>query len=132
MTAEKLTVGQEVRVFDVNGSRMGQPPGGWPGTITGIGRTLVHVDYGRRGPQAFRIDGCRANDQYGHQSFLTLREVAQEARRTAAVWTLGAHGVRLDPGHDLTLEQIEAMSTILRFDQEPIGTPVAVPDPEEG
>jgi hypothetical protein len=115
---EKLTVGQEVRVFDVNARRRGQPHGGWAGTITRVGRTLVYIDYpGSREPKAFRIDGGAANDQYGHQSFLTLDEAARQARRTAALGVLHEHGLRLDYGHSLPLEEIEAIAAILRPDQ---------------
>jgi hypothetical protein len=117
---EKLTVGQEVRVFDVNARRRGQPHDGWAGTITRVGRTLVYIDYpGSREPKAFRIDGGAANDQYGHQSFLTLDEAAKQARMAAAVDVLHQHGLRPDFGHALPLEQVEAIAAILRPDHTP-------------
>ena len=36
-----IKVGDEVLVFDVNGRRMGQPEGGWPGEVTKVGRRLA-------------------------------------------------------------------------------------------
>lgn len=42
---KNLKVGDPVRVFDLNGSRVGQPPGGWEGTVTKKGTKLVTVAY---------------------------------------------------------------------------------------
>jgi hypothetical protein len=48
---DSIEAGDEVRVFDVNGRRARQPDGGWKGTVTKIGRTLIHIDYGNGGPR---------------------------------------------------------------------------------
>ena len=107
-----LKVGDEVRVFDINGRRMGQPDGGWQGTVTKVGRTLVYVDYGHRNGQ-FRIDTGRANDSYGHRYFKTLEQAASDARLSHALARLKGGPVRLESGHRLTVEQIERLADLV-------------------
>jgi len=111
----RLTVGQEVRVFDVNGRRMGYPDEGKVGHVVKVGRKLVTISTGegRWSEQQFRIDEQRANDNYGHQWFRTLEEHALDERRRHAIEKLNAHKVMLDAGHALTLEQIEALASVL-------------------
>ena len=108
-----LKAGDEVRVFDVNGKRVGQPDGGWPGTIVKVGRTLVHVAYRSR-TETFRIDGGASNDGYEHQHFLTMTEAAVRNRHGAARAILRTHKIALEYGHGLTLDQIEALAEVAR------------------
>lgn len=113
MASAELKVGQEVRVFDQNGRRVGQPDGGWSGKVTEIGRSLVTVEY-RGNSDAFRMDTHVINDRYGHKFFKTLEEVAEDERRGRALATLKDHRIELGFGHSLTLEQIEALAELAR------------------
>ena len=108
-----LKVGDEVRVFDTNGPRMGQPAGGWPGVVTSVGRKYLTIDYGTK-TEKFEFDGRRANDPHGHRRFKTPDEVASDERRHRAIAPLEAHKIRLESGHRLTLEQIEALADVVR------------------
>jgi len=111
----------EVRVFDTNGRRAGQPDGGWPGIVVKVGRTLAHIDYGdtRERIETFRLSDGRRNDDYGHRYFLTLEQVAGRDRKAEAVAVLRARRIVLDHGHSLTLEQIEALAEVVKTcDQE--------------
>jgi len=111
--AEELTFRQEVRVFDVNGKRMGQPEGGWRGEVVKVGRKLVHIEYGERlQADAFRIDDGRKNDNYGHRYFLTLDQVALRDREHSARTVLREHRISVDFGADITLEQLEALAAV--------------------
>jgi len=67
-------VNDEVRVFDVNGSRMGQPEGGWPGTVIMAGRRYATVSYRGRTAQ-FLMSNGRINDARDHQWIMTLEQV---------------------------------------------------------
>ncbi|MGS2645884.1 beta barrel domain-containing protein [Streptosporangium sp. G12] len=67
-------VGQEVRVFDVDGAEMGQPEGGWPGKVIKVGRRYATVSYRGRTGQ-FLLGTGRINDAYGHQWIMTLEQV---------------------------------------------------------
>ncbi|MEV4672798.1 hypothetical protein AB0K34_14170 [Actinomadura sp. NPDC049382] len=113
MSAPDLRVGDEVRVFDQNGRRMGQPDAGWPGTVTKIGRLLVTIEYRGKSAQ-FRLDTQVVNDGYGHRYFKTLQQAARHQRLGRALYTLHEHQIRLAVGHRLTLEQIEALADVAR------------------
>lgn len=113
MAAPELRAGDEVRVFDQNDGRMGQPEGGWPGVVTNIGRKLIRIEY-RNKVDAFRLDTGRINDNYGHRWFKTMEQVAESKRRSSAMAVLNAHKISLDFGHRLTLEQIEALAELAR------------------
>jgi hypothetical protein len=108
-----LKVGDEVRVFDTNGRRSGQPEGGWLGTVIKIGRKYVTIDYGRKA-ESFEFGGRRANDPYGHRHFKTLDQVTLDDRRQRAKAVLSDHKIRLDMGHQLALDQIEALADFVR------------------
>lgn len=111
---EKLSVGQEVRVFDANGHRVGQPEGGWRGVIRKVGRTIVHIDYpGHYGTQAFRMDTQRANDQYGRQYFRTLNQTVIAEREQRAREILADRGIRFDRHRPVTLEQMEELAEVV-------------------
>ncbi|MBN6054547.1 hypothetical protein JYK22_21575, partial [Nonomuraea sp. RK-328] len=107
-------VGDEVRVFDVNGARRGQPSGGWVGKVIKVGRKYVTVEYLGRTDQ-FEIDsGRRANDAYGHRRIKTPEQVALDARWQTALDDLRARRVELRQGHKFTLEQVEALAEMAR------------------
>lgn len=108
-----IKIGDEVRVFDTNGSRMGQPDGGWHGVVVKIGRKYATIDYGRRTDQ-FELDGRRANDPRGARRFKTLDQVAEDERLRRAIETVEERGIELVRGHRLTLEQIEALAAFVR------------------
>lgn len=107
--------GDEVRVYDVNGSRRGQPEGGWVGTVEKVGRTLAHIDYpGGHGAEQFRLSDGRRNDRYGHQYFRTLAQADEWDRRVSAASILRDRGVELSNRHSFTLEQIEALAEVVQ------------------
>ena len=108
-----IQVGDEVRVFDVNGRRMNQPEGGWIGHVKNVGRTLAHIDYpGGRGTEGFKLsDGQRPG---GRRWFKTLDRVARDDRMCAAQDILIAVGVELNYRNRLTLEQIEALAEVAK------------------
>jgi hypothetical protein len=109
----EIKVGDEVRIFDVNGRRMGQPEDGWPGNVVKVGRKLADIEYGGR-TRTFRIDEGRSNDNYGHQFFKTLEQVSLDERFDRATDSLERCGIELIRGHRLTLEQIEALADFAR------------------
>ena len=141
MQQMQLTEGQEVRVFDVNGTRMGQPAGGWPGTVTRVGRKLFEATYeghasGRR-PQRFRLEGGHSDDAYGHQFVRTLEQVALTGRHDTAIKILLAHGLQFSSTcwrDQITLAELEAVAVVVGHVRES-ATPLALdggPDLLEG
>jgi hypothetical protein len=115
LSASDLCVNQPVRVFDTNGSRMGQPEGGWPGRVVKIGRTLVTIDYpaGNRGPYQFRLDTRQVNDNYGHQWFRTEEEAEAEQRLASAVDILRGAGITIEYRSSLTADQVEELAAVV-------------------
>lgn len=107
-----LKPGDRVQVFDVNGSRMGQPPGGWDGEVTKVGRTLIHVRYAG-GTKAFRLSTGTANDAYGHQSLLTPEQVDDKLRRSDLLSRLRDNGMTLNMRREVTTDALAAVVTIL-------------------
>lgn len=113
-----IKLGDEVRVFDVNGRRNGQPEGGWPGEVVRVGRTLVDIQYRSR-IDSFRIDSGRVNDKYGHQWFKTLEQAAAAERLNGAHQILREHKVSLERGNTFTADQVERLAALVRsFDKE--------------
>jgi len=122
-----IKAGDEVRVFDVNGKRRNMPLGGWPAEVVKVGRALVTIRCaGNHGEQVFRLDSQQANDNYGHQWFRMLDEVALMQRRSAAIGALRAIGLSFtSSGYQdrLTLDQIEALAEVARtFTDSPTGS----------
>lgn len=95
-------------MFDVNARQ----PGGQPGTIVKIGRSLVTINYRNR-DRVFRLDTGRANDNYGFQWFLTADAADAARRRVEAVQRLRDHGVEVSHRCQLDLDQIEALAAAL-------------------
>jgi hypothetical protein len=110
----EIKAGDEVRVFDRNGPGHGQPSGGWPGTVTKVGRTLIHVEYGNGRAEKFRKDtGCAPN-AYSSPWIRTPEQVALAERGAAAGAILREHHITLGYARSLTLEQIEALAEVAR------------------
>jgi hypothetical protein len=108
-----ISVHDEVRVFDVNGKRMGQPEGGWPGRVVKVGRTLVYIEY-RRGPaEAFRLADGGRNDKMGQRRFCTAEQAERDASKAAAVALLRAHGIDLNHRVKLTVAQVEELAGVV-------------------
>lgn len=111
-----LQPGDEVRVFDRNATRVGQPEGGWIGHVARVGRKLAYIDWPRASgdtPDPFRLEDGRRNDNYGGQWFRTLEQVTEDQRWSAAVGVLRDARVDIRPGHSLSLDQVEAMAAIV-------------------
>lgn len=111
MTGHGWTKGQEVRVFDVNGSRVGQPEGGWIGEVSSVGRKLFYVNYAGK-LDSFRMENGRRADIYGNRYVQTLDQVNHRIRAEHARATLLRHGF------DLTyprppLAKLEAVASLL-------------------
>ena len=111
---DAVKVGDPVKVFDVNGSRRGQPLGGYDGEVKRVGRVLVTIHY-QGHTDVFRVDTRRTNDAYGHQSFKTLARIALDARRTKALTTIKDFG--LEPArlgvNKTPLHQLEALAEVI-------------------
>jgi hypothetical protein len=107
-THQEVQVGEEVRVFDMNGSRVGQPDGGWPGEVVKAGPKLVTIHYDGR-DVVFRRGGGRTNDNYGHQSYKTPEEAEASARMHAAKSALRNLGIDVTQRCSLSVSQLEAM-----------------------
>jgi hypothetical protein len=107
-----LDVGEEVRVFDVNGKRHGMPEGGWPGEVVKVGRVLATIRC-RNGEQTFRLDTGQANDRYGHQWFLTVDQATEKTRRHRAESILREYGVETSRA-SLSTGQLEAIAEIVK------------------
>lgn len=105
------TVGQEVRVFDVNGLRLGQPSGGWPGEVVKVGRKLFHVRYAR-GTEAFRLETGRRNDLYEHCHVETVGGAIRRMLADSYRETLRRHGFELRYPSP-SLAKLEAVATLL-------------------
>jgi hypothetical protein len=111
-----LRPGDRVQVFDVNGKRMGQPEGGWDGTVTKVGRQLIYVDYpGARGVNgdAFRLDSGLRNDQYCHQSIQTVEQAAENLRRDSVIERLREGGLELTRRVEISTDTLEAVLAAL-------------------
>jgi len=119
MTDAKLAVGDEVRVFDVNGHRHGQPADGYAGRVVRVGTKLVRIAYGRGHSKVFRLDTRCTNDAYGHQSYQTVAEAEARMRYAAALAVIREHGFELRSFLDRPpLETVETIAAALRG-QEP-------------
>lgn len=113
---EDLFEGQEVRVYDKNGTRAGQPLGGWAGTITKVKRDYVTVWYDRsQRLSEFRIDSQYTKD--GFRYFRTLEEVELADRQTHVRGVLIAHGLRTDIPCTVPLGKLERIVEILEEDR---------------
>jgi hypothetical protein len=108
-----VEVGEEVRVFDVNGSRVGQPPGGWTGEVVKAGPKLVTIHCAGAATVFRRVEG-RTNDNYGHQWYMTLEEVEMSARTRTAKSALRDLGIDVTLRCSLSVSQLEAMVTAAR------------------
>lgn len=104
-----LKVGDRVQVFDVNGSRMGQPRGGWDGTVVKVGRKLITIQYGNHYTQVFRLDSGRANDAYGHLWIKTSEQAAEDARRGELIQRLRDGGLEIRVGARVSTSMLEAL-----------------------
>lgn len=109
-----------MRIFDVNGSRLGQPAGGWPATVVKVGTKLVTLRRVGRSwrDEVFRIEEQTKNNDWGHESFLTLAQVAEKSERTRAVETMRAHGITIhSSGGSIPTEKLVAVArTLATFD----------------
>lgn len=112
-----LKVGDEVRVFDVNGNRLGQPEGGWVGTVTKVGRKLVTIQTGDgyNGEKQYRLEDQMANDNYGHRRFKTLEQAAQDERRAEAMDVLRNAGINFGyRAIPFTVDQLEELAALVQ------------------
>lgn len=112
--------GDEVRVFDVNGRRMGQLEGGWPGRVVKVGRTRVYIAYAgaafgkQEAGEPFSLETGKRIDAYGHRWFKTLAQAEQDARREAARKILRDHGIILDWDRQFSVEQAEQLAAVVQ------------------
>jgi hypothetical protein len=110
-----LKVGDRVQVFDVNGSRLGQPKGGYDGTVVKMGRKLVTVKYDH-GESVFRLETGQANDAYGHQHLRTVEQAAEDLRKTEAMQQLREVGldVQRDRRRDFSVDTLKKIVEIVK------------------
>ncbi len=114
--APVIAVGDEVRVFDVNGPRVGQPAGGWVGRVTKIGRVNAHIEYPGAYPgatDAFRLATRTKADAYGHRTFQTPAEVEAAQRLQRARGVLRDAGLTVEYGTELDVETLEELAAVI-------------------
>lgn len=109
-----VKVGDKLMVFDINGSRMGQPPGGWPGVVIKVGRKYFVVEYSGHRATTFLLEDGRENDSSRHRYVKTPEQAELERRHHQASQELRERKITLDLGHDFTLEQIEQLAALVR------------------
>lgn len=115
----ELKAGDRVQVFDVNGSRMGQPKGGWDGEVVKVGRKLITVKYGYAA-SVFRLDDGRKNDAYGHQHIKTVEQAAEDLRRGSVVGRLREFGIDLRwDAREISTAKLESMLQVLEATDVP-------------
>jgi hypothetical protein len=83
----------EVRVFDVNGARAGQPEDGWPGTVVNLGRKLMTVTWRNGHSGVFRIGDGSHNNGQGHLRVRTVAQVDQAVRAAEGMRVLRQAGL---------------------------------------
>lgn len=118
-----MKVGDEVRVFNINGSRMGHPSGGWVGVVTKVGRKLFTVDYPgarwnsykERG-DVFRLDTMRLNSkEWGYRTWVrTVDEVKAAERRSKVAQELKERGLEVSQTSTLDITLLEGVAEFLR------------------
>jgi len=114
MNDKKFNEGDEVRVFDLNGKRQGQPEHGWPGRVEKVGRSLVTIAYAH-GTQKFKMSDQRSNDAYGHQYFKTVKQAELDLRRQKATGVLRDYGIMLSTRSNMTLSGLESIVELLEL-----------------
>ena len=120
-------VGDKVKVFDRNSSKMGQPEGGWDGEIVKTGSKYVHIAYRASGtPQTFMISTRKASSANSFRWFLPLAEAeaqaALAARQRAVDLVFSEYGLQVKAGVRLPIEtQEEVAATLLRFPKPGVG-----------
>lgn len=113
-TLADLKAGDRVQVFDMNGPRMGQPKGGWDGTVVKVGRKLITVQYRwQHQTQVFRLETGQANDDYGHSWIKTAAQVDEDLRRAGLVQRLRDGGLDVRMGRQLPMRTLEAVAKAL-------------------
>ena len=120
-------VGDKLRVIDRSPYR-NQPDGGWPATVVKVGRKYAtaiyettHTDWRgqeTRNERTVEFDMATGREKGSTTNYglrvETPEQVEQVARKSAAESVLHARKIRLDFGHGLTLEQIEALAEVVK------------------
>lgn len=110
-------VGQKVILRDVNQDRRWWPDGNPPmGTITKVGRTLVHIADDRYpgGPsQPYRMDDGSANNDWGHAWIQSLDAFQDEQQRAILLARIRDAKVNLGYSHSLTIDQLARIADIV-------------------
>lgn len=109
----EIKVGDEVKVFDVNGHRFGQPEDGWDGIVVKVGRKLVDIKYNFC-TKKFRLDTRSANDAFKHQYFKTQTEVEATRVRDDLIEKLESFGFKLKLQANVSTEVIETVVRALQ------------------
>ena len=116
-----ITVGAEVRVIG-----RGAPDGGYRATVVKVGRKYATATYIRQrtaypaGPveETFEFDMTTGREKGSTSNYSSRAETPEQveltARKSAAELVLRDRKIRLDFGHGLTLEQIEALAEIVK------------------
>lgn len=113
MERKDIYVGMKVKVFDVNGRRLGQPDGGWDGEVVAVRRTKCDIEYvGGRGQRTFDIASQHVEDAFRHRYFQTLEEADLARRRAAVRKVINAKFIQGSLS-DIPLEKLEAIVAIL-------------------
>ena len=122
-----IKIGDEVRVIDRSPYHK-NPEGGHPATVVKVGRKYAtatyettHTDFRgkeRRTERAVEFDMATGREKGSNTNYGLRVETPEQAelaaRKSAADAALLARKIRLDFGHGLTLEQIEALAEVVK------------------
>ena len=112
---KKLKVGEEILVFDTNGTKVGQPEGGWVGQVISVGPKYITVKYpggsGVNKTTQFGVESWR--NHTGFRQLRTREEHILVKRRAQADVVLREHKVYFGTGNTFTLEQIEQIAKLI-------------------
>jgi hypothetical protein len=125
--ANSLKPGDEVRVYERNIYRNG-PEGGLAARVSKVGRKYATAAYEvvttdwhgepKRKERTIEFDmetGREKGSQSNYGAYIKTPEQADlDVRQQSAIATLLTRKIRLDSGHSLTLEQIEALAEVAR------------------
>lgn len=115
----EVQVGDEVRIFWRYNRNT--PPGGMPGKVVAVRRTLFDVEYGDNWvrTETFRLDTGNLNQQDTSTHVKTVELAERDLRYGFAMERLHEHKITVKHGNKLTLEQLEALVALLdKFEDE--------------
>ena len=112
MTKGQIRVGDQVRVFDQNGVRVGQPAGGWIGVVQAVGRKYATISYNFR-VSKFELADHYINNALRNRWYATPEEFDLHSRRLRAITTLHEAGITVERNCTLPLDDLETITAMI-------------------